>query len=427
MVKILKLGIFFTALACLSTTSVFSADLPDRITLRSGSELRVKIISTVKKDNRSWVIFKTDTGSTVKIDRKLIANLQQSDEVHEAYLRHLKTRQDTVAWHREIVEWCKDQPQGRAKLRDEIRYHLEMILVLDPNDLKARKLLGYERVGRNQWMLKDLLFDRYGYEQRGGSVTPKLFRLIDQNKEEADESEGILKKQFKLWLRDIKLGRASKDQLQARLNQMLTPENAHVVFDQYAKDESRPGVRELFIEAFGNAPSIASTGALVYFSISDPVEDFRQRASTLLGQPQFDQKLAVNRMSEFLSNPNNRAGNNQTINEAAASIGELVQPGDNSDLRDVMLRLTDALVTTHKVRRAGAVEEGRLQTSFSNDGSTSFTAGGGPQTEPRDFRNQEVLATLKKMTGEDFGFNEDRWERYFVEHYSLVDTQVRTD
>ena len=132
-------------------------------------------------------------------------------------------------------------------------------------------------------------------------------------------------------------------------------------------------------------------------------------------------------MTEFLPSNTN---SNQVINSAANAIRELAPQDVSSNptqLRDVKLRLTDALVTTHVIPKAGAIPEGRFELNQNNAGPASFTAGGGPQTEEVQLRNGSVLSALKKLTGQDYGYNEDRWEEYFVENYSLVDATVRTD
>ena len=402
-------------------------ELPDKIRLRSGAELRVKIIDTPKIGNRSYVLFRTESGATVQMERTRVASILKSDEANDAYTRHLKSRKETVAWHRDMIDWCKSQTKGRIKFRDEIRYHLEMILQIAPQDLKARKLLGYQRVGRGQWMLEDLLFDRYGYERNGSTVTPKLYRRIDQGEQQADLTTGVFKKQFSLWLKDIKRERGSPQELQQRLFQLCTPQTANFIFNKHAKEETRRWVRMLYVEAFGNAPCVASTGSLVYLSVNDPVEEIRERAATLLQQPEFDQTWAMSRMTEFLPSNTN---SNQVINSAANAIRELAPQDVSSNptqLRDVKLRLTDALVTTHVIPKAGAIPEGRFELNQNNAGPASFTAGGGPQTEEVQLRNGSVLSALKKLTGQDYGYNEDRWEEYFVENYSLVDATVRTD
>ena len=424
MLKTLKLC--FGSLAALLLLTLFARanELPDKIKLRSGAELRVKIIDTPKINNRSHVLFKTESGATVQMERTRISNLLKADEANEAYARHLKTRQETVAWHREIIDWCKSQPKGRLKFRDEIRYHLEMILQIDPQDLKARKLLGYERVGQGQWMLEDLLFDRYGYQRDGATVTPKLFERIDQGDQQADVASGAFKKQLKLWLKDVKKGRGSRRDLKQRLFQLCTPQTANFIFEEHAREEKRNQVRSLYVEAFGASPSNASTRALVHFSVNDPVEEIRELAGTLLQQPEFDQRRAMERMSEFLGSTNNGV-----INSSAQAIRELVSDDDSqrTQLRDVMLRLTDALVTTHVVPIAGARRPGGFELNQNSLGGTSFTAGDEPQTENRTLQNGSVLSALKKLTGEDFGYNEKRWEQYFIENYSLVDATVRTD
>ena len=226
-----------------------------------------------------------------------------------------------------------------------------------------------------------------------------------------------------MWLKDVKKGRTSRRELKQRLFQLCTPESANFIFEEHAREEERNEVRLLYVEAFGASPSNASTRALVHFSVNDPVEEIREQAGTLLEQPEFDQRRAMDRMSEFLASPNN-----SVINAAAQAIRELA-PGDDdsqrTQLRDIMLRLTDALVTKHVVDTAN--DPGRITTGRTNFGTESYTFGDPPPKKPVALNNGSVLSALKKLTGEDFGYNKERWERYFVENYSLVDATVRTD
>jgi len=89
MLKTLKLC--FGSLAALLLLTLFARanELPDKIKLRSGAELRVKIIDTPKINNRSHVLFKTESGATVQMERTRISNLLKADEANEAYARHL--------------------------------------------------------------------------------------------------------------------------------------------------------------------------------------------------------------------------------------------------------------------------------------------------------------------------------------------------
>ena len=396
-------------------------DYPDRIKLRSGAELRVNILTIADRDNGSFVVFKTESGATVKLQRKLIASVLESGEEYEAYKNHLKTRVETVGWHEEIVDWCKSQPRGRIYFKDEIRYHLEMIVGIDPDNVRARKLLGYERVGPGQWMLENLLLDRYGYEANGAKITPRIYRLIDESQNVANQNVGEFKKKFNLWQRDVRLGRGSVAEFQQRLFELCTVQTAYTIFEEHAKTEKSPALRSLYIEALGKAPCRASTGGLSWFAVNDPSPGLRERSTVLLGQPSFDQQLAMNRISEFVANPDNGV-----INSAGNAIKELSGDNSNAEVREVMLRLTDALVTEHQVS-TGASGAGGIQASFNDSGLQSFTAGDQPTTVPRRIQNRGVLEALKKMTGKNFGFNKRRWEQFFVENYSLKDATVRAD
>ena len=56
-----------------------------------------------------------------------------------------------------------------------------------------------------------------------------------------------------------------------------------------------------------------------------------------------------------------------------------------------------------------------------------MTTGGGPQSRSEMVQNDESRVALKKITGEDFGFDEAAWQAWFLENYTLYDIDVRAD
>ena len=61
------------------------------------------------------------------------------------------------------------------------------------------------------------------------------------------------------------------------------------------------------------------------------------------------------------------------------------------------------------------------------EGGTGMTAGSGPQSRTELLKNDESRVALKKITGQDFGFDAVAWQKWFLENYTLHDLNVRVD
>jgi len=393
----------------------------DLVQLRSGGELEVRVIDQTKTDNRKFVVFATESGSIVKLDQKYIDSVLPADGDQKRYIQLRDKLPATVEANWEIIDWCKSQPRGRTKFKDQIQYHLENIIEMEPNDRKARQLLGYEDFN-GQWSLKELRYRKYGYVRHKSKWIPKLAENVGSRVEQKDAQTGSLKKQFSKWTLELRRSRFSAPELERMLFDIVTPESANFVFEEGAKNKDQsPALRRMYIEAFGRTPSLASAGALVYFGVQDVDSEIRERAVTLLLQPEFDQEFAMGRALSLL-----RSKNFTYSQRAALVIGYLSQvPG--ADASGVLMPLIESLVSQRDVPIAGATEAGRMNTSFSSNGGLGFTAGGGPQTMKKEVSNEFSLNALKKITSMNFGFDEARWKDFFVDNYTVDVGGVRND
>lgn len=393
----------------------------DQINLRSGSEIEARVIAEPESEKRRFVVFETESGSIVKLDRKLVQSVLAADEDLQRY-RQLRSRlPQTVEANWEMIDWCKSQSRGRTKFKDEIQYHLENIISIEPNQRKARQMLGYEDFN-GQWSLKELRYRKYGYVKQDSNWIPKLAKQIQDNLDQSQGRQGAIREQFSRWLRELRRGRLNAAELERMLFEIVTPETANFVFEEGAKKKDQSaGLRRLYVEAFGRSPSLASAGALVYFGVTDVDLEIRERAITLLLQPEFNQDFAMRRMLSFLDSKTFAYSQ-----RAAVAIGELSQvPG--ADARGVLQPLIDSLVSVREVPIPGATASGRLNTSFSSNGGLGFSTGGGPQTTKKEVSNAFSLSALQKITGKDFGFNEALWNDYFVDTFTVNPDGVRAD
>ena len=404
-----------------ATVRPATAQANDQIELRSGSDIDVRLIDQTETENRRFVIFKTENGGIVKLDNKYVSTVLPADGDQRRYTKMRDELPATVEANWEIIDWCKSQTRGRTKFKDQIQYHLENIISLDPNDRKARQLLGYEDFN-GQWSLKELRYRKYGYVRDNANWIPMLALNIEKNTDQREAKVASFREQFSKWNREIRKARMSAAELERMLYDVVTPESAAFVFDEGGKKKDQPLIlRKMFVEAFGRTPARASAGALVYFGITDQNDELRERAITLLLQPEFDQNYAMARLISFLDNKNFE------YSQRAASAIRQLSTVEGADVVGVLMPLIDSLVSVREVPKPGATQAGRLNTGFDNLGGINFSSGGGPQTIKKEVSNPLSLNALKQITGKDFGFNEELWRNYFVDNYSVSADGVRND
>ena len=214
----------------------------------------------------------------------------------------------------------------------------------------------------------------------------------------------------------------SAAELERMLYDVVTPESANFVFEEGGKKKDQSLVlREMYVEAFGGTPARASAGALVYFGITDEDAELRERAITLLLQPEFDQNYAMSRLVSFLDDKN------FAYSQRAAIAIRQLSTVEGADVVGVLMPLIDSLVSVREVPKPGATQAGRMNTGFDSLGGMNFSTGGGPQTIKKEVSNELSLNALKGITGKDFGYNEELWRNYFVDTYTVSADGIRID
>jgi hypothetical protein len=390
-------------------------DHPDTIYLRTGGELKGKVVSESEDatDGRTYVIIRTESGGLVKLDMaRLVRKIQYADAINADYQRRLKIAGDDPNLIWKIYDWCQDQEAGSYRFKDELQYLLKRIALLDANDERSRRLLGYDLID-GQWIMKPQVYAAHGYIKNGTSWSPALQSAVDEKFEAKSKLEGERKSQLRIWLRGARRSGANTAELSQQLFSFCDEMAVPIIFNQEAKDERNPDLRLIYVEAFGRVPSFAANQALCYFAIEDVDAAVRERALTLLDQPHFDHASSTKMLSGYLT-----GNDNLRIRRAAFAIGEL--HGVNA-----VMPLIEALETKHTIAIQGN-EPGRMKMGFGNGGA-GLQTGGGPQSRDEYVRNNEARVALKKITDQDLGFDKPTWKQWYLENYTLHDTRVRAD
>ena len=90
--------------------------------------------------------------------------------------------ENTVEAHLDMAQKC-----GQANLREQREYHLKHVLKLDPNNERARKLLGYSMIN-GQSRKYDVWMKEQGYLQyKGRWYTPQEYASVVSFQEAKDK------------------------------------------------------------------------------------------------------------------------------------------------------------------------------------------------------------------------------------------------
>ncbi len=400
-----------------------SLKLKDSVSLRSGSKLYGEILKQDKNENgREFTIIKTEAGSTLKLDSRFVEKTHVLDEIDRLYNNKIEIIEDTPEGHWSAVSWCVKQSSGKNRFKDQLDFHYHRIMELDPNDTKVKQRLGYKYIeSQNRWVPESLYYQSLGYVRKGTGWAPSLQLTINENGEANNDYLGERKKRYATWKRFRKkfesgANNVSEAELANDLYAFCDGAAVPFIFNDAKRDRSGR-FRSLFIEAFGKVPTNAATQALVYFSVEDPVQQNRERALDLLQQPHYNQAYAASHLSRYFDT---KKYPNRALQIAAFNIGELEAEG-------AILPLIGVLSTKHVISPGD--DPGRINQSVDPLTGDINTFGVGNNSAPTSvvIDNENVTAALRKITGQDYGFNQLAWKRWYIENHTLLNVSVRGD
>ena len=373
----------------------------DQLLLRSGAVLEGTITKTEP------INFETISGEKLVVDPKLIDRVNKTDEVSQQYNAAVDKMKDNAQGHRDMITWCEAQERGRLRFQNQIQFHRRRILVFDPDDRATRTKLGYAYLkSEGRWVDEDQFWSTQGYTRRGGRWNSNLHKVTQDQLDQVEGQLVIKKKKFSAW--KSRLRRMSKLEAINGLVSIADTQLMPYLYDTYAKKTKDPAVRALYVEAFASArPTTLTAVRGLIFAF---MEDENDIALDYLKQDDFSQKQVATLLTRFLVSKNNA-----DVQRAAYALGEL---GSTS----AILALAKALQTKHLIS-PGNNNTG-AQRVQGNAGGESFGFGGSKPVS-RVFNNEEVLGALKKITGQDFGYSEAAYQKWFIQNYTHVGLKAR--
>jgi hypothetical protein len=359
----------------------------------------------------------------------------------EEYEWKARLTPSTVADHWSLQEWCRQNG-----LRKEREMQLAAVLQLDPNHGESHRLLGHVKEF-GKWMSRDEVMVARGYvKYKGKYMFPQEVELLEQSSAERESAGNWHKRLF--GIREVLHGGNAERQQQALMElQNVADVDAVGPLIKLFRNEPLDAVRMVFVKTLGRIGGATAMQALVLQSLFDTSAAVRTTAIEAIPKKERPQAIPI-----YLKALKDEL--NEVVLRSAVGLEHI---GDE----EVVPPLIEALVTTHTyqvtVRETGYLAQGTYPSAMSTQVVVNrpidipLTVPGVPvplsathpgqlynpratvpqvvQAPPivvqerieqttRPHQNLEVLSALKKLTKEDFGYDQRTWKIWWIAHTS---------
>lgn len=389
--------------------------------LKNGGEARGLFLS--EGESKGRLEMETTLGGRMVLEpEEVVSTSRRSAEIEE-YVTRSRSIPRTVSDHWELAEWCKARQM--TPQREE---QLEALLELEPNHQGARRGLDHI-LYQDQWMTRDEAMREQGYiKYKGKYLTQQEIDLLEKTsaQRQAEQAWFPRIRLWKGWATGSHQGRQIDGLGQLR---NVVDEDAVPALRNFLSDAPELALRQLYVERLTAMRGVKPVASLVRTSLLDIDASLRQAAFEGLASDQ--REAAIPYYVEALADKENAV-----VNRGAAALGVI------GDFR-VVPALTRALITSHKIAYEAPIEDS-VTIGQSPNGRYSIGGSRSPVLPPNielmlragqlpygvrinnpqgvktrrvsvrvNVRNEEVLASLKKLTQQDFGYDEESWQLYW--------------
>jgi len=368
----------------------------DVFVLRSGGRIEGDLINSDENPRTSYVI-SLPSGGQLTLDAAVVEKVQPVRPELAEYEKVRRQSPDTVEGQLQLADWCRDH-----NLLAQRKKHLERVLQLDPDQAKARSLLGYQKV-KDKWMtLEERMADEGKVKRDTKWITRQEAELYDSRKKQKTAEVEWIKK-IKRW-RDAMDGK-QPDQAVRNFHSIDDPMAIAGLSDRLVKKpDIRTDARLIYVEALARINTHEARGPLAMCAIDDAVEEVRLSSLDELEKQKDDGVTAY-----FVRRMRDKHTTNAVINRAGVALGRIKDPS-------CVDTLIQYLVTGHDEVIQPPGGPGSMTTTFNKNGG----GGGGlamnqkPTIHTVYYHNPGVHDALVAITGQDFGYDQRTWSTWYA-------------
>jgi hypothetical protein len=384
----------------------------DILHLKSGGSVEGTI---VERDDQRYKV-RTLVG-TVTVPADAVVRIEEKPSVLDEYVQRREHAADTPAAQFELAQWCEEQD-----LKSAWRVHVKRAIELDADYEPARKALGFVRVG-GMWV------EGRNVAERAGSSDEDEAPESDAADKDSDSVIAAIQSQWSIRIRSIKTNK-----LQSGVARLVNEGRARIVEirDPLAilplvrvLGDGNSACRAALVSVLSYFPQDEATMHLAILALVDRDEGIRRQALAELKRrddprviPQFRRALSTD--------------NDELIKRAAITLGALEATAAVPELIDLL-----TVQRTKMVEVSTRTYFGDYVITFDTPTVISLGSVAHIQHHPvlglpalgtglvfvnRDYQlrnvtvfRTEVMEALKRITGQNFGFDAAAWRRWYEE------------
>ena len=356
-------------------------------------------------------LVRTSSGGQITLDKSQVKQIIPQSPAELEYERIRPTFADTVEDQLKLAQWCHEHSLSKQQ-----KTHLERVVVLDPDNQKARGQLGFMHVD-GRWVQHDQFMKESGRVlYKGRWLLPQEVDNIEQQRKEELAQKDFFAR-LKRWRAKFDPRSDQVDQLHEQLQAFIDPA-AVPALKQMVEKEPDDRVKVGLIEALVQIGTSDALSIVINHTLDDPNEEVRWSALDRLAAVKHPETTAI--YVKAL-----KSKDNVKVNRAAFCLAKL---GDKSAIGP----LIEALRTSHEyiIQQGGG--PGQISSTFGNGlggGGGGLAVGGGQKREKRIIDNQGVLDALMQLSGQTRGFQFDKnaWRAWYATQKKTITVDTRRD
>ena len=360
--------------------------------LKNDGILEGELLNPPDEINRKLYRIKTAEGLEISLNATLIERIQGRER--EALIEYNTTApltENTIENHLYWAKWCYEH-----QLPDQAKLHWQQILKINPDHTDARRILGYIEDSTGWVLQRDRQENRGLIQDQGRWKTRYQIEV-------ANILENQKKEQLR-WQKTVKdlCQKLPNGQAETELLAIRDPA-AFIALSDTLIDEKNPQKRIILLRSLVRLPYNRALQFVTGWSVrpDEPSEEIRKICVEEL-QKQIKEYPEIRQiMIETYRDCLRSNVSLEIIRLAAKALGDV-------EGYEAIPELIDVLVITKKE----TYQEGSSGHSFGSGGS-GINQGQRTISQTNTIQNQEVLTALRKLTGENFQFDQTAWRNWY--------------